>query len=184
MKAAAGVFVFLVTGFLTGCANQPTDPREGGLLGGIAGLQSGAYEARVREREDRLEQLRQIQEGLETDQYELERQRTERERAVAAERARLDALSAEVSRLSDSVTDLASRHDEGDARVEELQTRMATLQTGLRTQQSSLDALEGEGRGGGADPALELRRRQLEEQREALRREYELLLELSLQLAG
>jgi hypothetical protein len=39
------------------------------------------------------------------------------------------------------------------------------------------------GAGGGADPAVELRRRQLEDQRKALQREYELLLQLSLELA-
>ena len=38
---------------LAGCANLSTDPREGGFLGGVSGLNSGAYEARVHEVESR-----------------------------------------------------------------------------------------------------------------------------------
>ena len=172
-----------VAALLTACASAPTDPREGGLIGGISGLQTGAYEARVREREQRLERLREIQEGLETEQVELEREREEHERALAAERSRLDALTREVVVLSDTVDGLEAQTEVDARRLEELQERIAILKQAVGEQQSGIDALEGVGRGGGADPALELRRRQLEEQREMLRKEYELLLDLSLQLA-
>lgn len=177
------VFPLLALGLIGGCATAPTDPREGGFFGGVAGIQSGAYEARVQEREERLERLRAVQSELAAEGRELDSQQQTREQQVAAERARLSRMNREVSDLSRTVDDLEARHGSGDQRVRELQTRLASLQQGMREQQSSLDALEGVGPGGGSDPSVELRRRQLEEQRRALQQEYELLLDLSLELA-
>jgi chromosome segregation ATPase len=183
MKCRVLVVSMLVSGLAGGCANAPTDPREGGLAGGLAGLQSGAYEARVREREERLERLRAVQAELETERAELDALQQTREQQVAAERARLRQMDTEVADLSRSVDDLAGRYGNGDQRIRDLQARLAALQGGMRQQQSSLDALEGIGPGGGSDPAVDLRRQQLEEQRRALEREYQMLLDLSLELA-
>lgn len=181
---AAPVLVpVLVAGLLGGCANAPTDPREGGLFGGIAGLQSGAYEERVRTREEGLERLRAVQQALETEGTELDTRQQTLAQQVAAERTRLTRMDREVADLSDTVDGLEARHGSADQRVQELQTRLTALQGNMQRQQSSLDALEGVGPGGGSDPGTELRRQQLEEQRRALQREYELLLDFSLQLA-
>jgi chromosome segregation ATPase len=183
MKRASFVVSLFSVGLLVGCANQPTDPREGGLLGGITGLQTGAYDARVREREDRLESMRAIEQQLAAERTDLDAQRATRQQQVAAERRRLAELNTEVASLSKTVDELAAQHGTGDERVRELQGRIQALQGDMKRQQSGLDALEGMGAGGGADPAVELRRRQLEDQRKALQREYELLLQLSLELA-
>ena len=183
MKRASIVISLFSVGLLIGCANQPTDPREGGLLGGISGLQTGAYDARVREREERLESMRAIEQQMAAERTDLDAQRATRQQQVAAERRRLSELNTEVASLSKTLDDLAVQHGTGDERVRELQERIAVLQQGMSQQQSGLDALEGMGAGGGADPAADLRRRQLEDQRKALQREYELLLQLSLELA-
>ncbi|AGA34174.1 hypothetical protein TVNIR_2533 [Thioalkalivibrio nitratireducens DSM 14787] len=183
MKRPSWWAALAAAGLAAGCASAPTDPREGGFFGGVAGIHSGAYDARVREREERLERLRAVQAELETERSELDALHQTREQQVAAERSRLARMQQDVADLSQTVDDLEARHGSGDQRVQELQTRLVSLQGGMREQQSSLDALEGVGPGGGADPAVELRRRQLEEQRRALQREYEMLLELSLELA-
>ncbi|MBK1673083.1 hypothetical protein CKO35_07135 [Ectothiorhodospira shaposhnikovii] len=164
---------------LTACATS-TDPREGGLLGGMQGLGSGAYEARVQEREARLEELRQTQRMLEGERDDLELRKAEQNRQVAAERARLSRLDADVSALDREVRTLSTQHGQGDRRVQELQARLAGLKQQMGQQQSALDALEGEGLG---DTDADLKRRQLEQQRLALQKEYELLMQLSLELA-
>ncbi|SEL63767.1 hypothetical protein [Ectothiorhodospira marina] len=164
---------------LAGCATT-TDPHEGGLLGGIQGMGSGAYDQRVQEREDRLEQLRQAQQELQTEREDLEARKTRQRREVALERERLAALDRDVTGLSRQVESLSDRHGEEDQRVQALQTRLDDLRGRMNTQQSALDALEGSGMG---DAETDLRRRQLEEQRNALREEFDLLMELSLDLA-
>ncbi|MCG5495598.1 hypothetical protein [Ectothiorhodospira variabilis] len=164
---------------LVGCATT-TDPREGGLLGGIQGMSSGAYDQRVQEREDRLARLRETQRELESEREDLEARKARQSHEVALERERLAALDRDVTGLSRQVEGLSARHGEDDARVKELQTRLDDLQGRMQSQQSALDALEGTGMG---DTETDLRRRQLEEQRNALREEFDLLMELSLDLA-
>lgn len=164
---------------LVGCATT-TDPREGGLLGGIQGMSTGAYDQRVQEREDRLEQLRQTQRELQTEREDLEARKARQGREVALERERLAALDRDVTGLSRQVDGLSARHGEDDQRVQALQGRLNDLQGRMKSQQSALDALEGSGMG---DAETDLRRRQLEEQRNALREEFDLLMELSLDLA-
>jgi len=58
----------LLGGLATGCQTVSSDPREGGLLGGMSGLQSGVYEQRVQDREARLAEMRTMQQELERDQ--------------------------------------------------------------------------------------------------------------------
>ena len=162
---------------LAGCANLSTDPREGGFLGGVSGLNSGAYEARVVEREDRLAQLRETQRGLESERTQLETHRSDVDRQVAAERARVKKLDADVVGLEKKVGTLKTKQGTDGKRVGELQSRLAELKRKTAQQTS---ALEGSGLG---DAETDLRRTQLEEQRRALQREYDLLMKMQLELA-
>ena len=165
---------------LAGCANLSTDPREGGFLGGVSGLNSGAYEARVVEREDRLAQLRETQRGLESERTQLETHRSDVDRQVAAERVRVKKLDADVVGLEKKVGTLKTKQGTDGKRVGELQSRLAELKRKTAQQTSALDALEGSGLG---DAETDLRRTQLEEQRRALQREYDLLMKMQLELA-
>ncbi|MDX9717871.1 hypothetical protein [Thauera sp. AutoDN2] len=165
---------------LTGCANLSTDPREGGFLGGVSGLSSGAYEARVVEREDRLAQLRETQRGLEMERTQLESRKSDAGRQLAAERARVKKLDADIAGLEKKVGTMTTQQGADAQRVGELQSRLAELKRKSAQQTSALDALEGSGLG---DAETDLRRSQLEEQRRALQREYDLLMKMQLELA-
>jgi chromosome segregation ATPase len=176
----AAVAVLAALG-LVACAAPSSDPREGGLVGGIAGLgSSGAYQERVRTREERLAALRATQESLEGERRALEASQREWEAQLAAERAQLEQLDAELAALSEQVDGLMTQRAASDTRLAALRERLGRLQAAQRTQQSALDALEGSGLGGSNE---DLRRRQLVAQRDALREEFELLLQLSLELA-
>lgn len=165
---------------LAGCANLSDDPREGGFLGGLSGLSSGTYEARVSEREDRLAQLRETQRGLETERTQLETRKSGVDRQVAAERTRVKKLDADIAGLEKKVGTLKTQQGTDGKRVGELQSRLAELKRKSAQQTSALDALEGSGLG---DAETDLRRTQLEEQRRALQREYDLLMKMQLELA-
>lgn len=180
MKAPALSLLALMALSASGCQTASTDPREGGLMGGITGLQSGAYDERVRERQDRLAEMRALQGELDSERSDLDGRRAALQREVAEERSRLARLGRDIAGLDSSVAELSARRGSDDARVEALQRRIVELKAQAGRQQRTLDALEGSGVGG---TDLDLRRRQLEEQRRALQREYELLMQLSLELA-
>lgn len=170
----------VIVSLLVACADMPSDPREGGFFGGVAGLSSGAYESRVRDREDRLADLRATQSLLETERDTLEGRKQAASQALAAERARASQLKADVSKLDREVASLTQRQGMDKKRLLELQTRMGALKKQSAHQMSALDALEGSGVGG---TEADLKRAQLESQRKALQREYDLLLKMQLELA-
>lgn len=171
---------------LGACATTD-DPREGGLIGGVQGLSSGAYERRVREREDNLAKLRAVQAELEQEGVALTAEKSKRRQVVDQERRKLAELEADVGALERRLAELDGSGSAGDQRIQELQDRLAGLKDRLARQGRDIDRLEG---GGSAADALEgqgevadARRRQLEAQRAALQQEYEELLNLTLMLA-
>jgi chromosome segregation ATPase len=172
--------VTLGVAVLAGCATVSDDPREGGLLGGLSGINSGAYDARVAEREERLQRLRETQADLDAETGQLEAQRSAMRRQLQADQARLQKLDADVTALQKKVDELTVDQGQDQQRVNELQSRLDGLKNGMRQQQAGLDALEGDASG---DSQADLRRKQLEAQRKALQREYELLMQMQLELA-
>ncbi|PTN32753.1 hypothetical protein [Desulfonatronum sp. SC1] len=172
-------FIAAVALCVTGCAASP-DPRTGGFFGGIQGLASGSYEQRVQEREQSLERLRALQQEMQTEEAELQATKQSLEEIILWEREAVQELETNSEVLLAELAELESLDASSEAQVAQLKQRIADLQRNTRQQQSALDALEGDG-SGETDPDLRLQ--QLVKQREALRKEYDLLLELSLELA-
>ena len=178
------VFVYLVgvAGLgigLSGCASS-SDPREGGFFGGVRGLQSGAYEERVQDREARLERLRAMQQDLDAKQTKLEKEKAGLKKEVALERQRLASLQQNVAGLQQELNTYQADDAQKKQQIQELQARLTDLKSQMQAHTSALDALEGSGTG---NTDQDLRRRQLEEQRRALQEEFELLMDLSLELS-
>ena len=174
-----GMLLFAFVLLSLGCASS-TNPREGGFFGGVQGLQSGAYEERVQSRADSLNRLRDLQQDLDAKQANLESQKASLEEEVALERQSLAALQQEVVGLEQDLNMYQADDAQKEQQIQELQTRLTELKSQMQAQTSALDALEGSGTG---DTDQDLRRRQLEEQRRALQEEFELLMELSLELS-
>lgn len=175
-----------VAGALSACATTD-DPREGGFVGGVQGLSSGAYERRVREREDNLAKLRAMQAELEQESAALTAEKGERQQILARERRRLAELDADVDSLESRLAEMGPANSAGDQRVKELQDRVVGLKDRLARQTRTIDQLEGAGSAAdaleGQGEVSDTRRRQLEAQRTALQKEYEELLNLTLMLA-
>jgi chromosome segregation ATPase len=146
----------------------------------VHGLQSGAYEERVQSREDSLNRLRALQAELDAEQTALAAQKGSLEQEIALERQCLAALEQEVSGLEQSLNSYQADDARKKKQINDLQSRLAELKTTMQEQTSALDALEGSGTG---NPNQDLRRKQLEEQRRALQEEFDLLMELSLELS-
>ncbi|NLC70777.1 MAG: hypothetical protein GX751_05395 [Desulfuromonadaceae bacterium] len=163
-----------------GCAGKDYDPQKGGFFGGVAGLSSGGYKDRVQDREARLAQLRATQQQLNAETAGLEGQKSAALVKVGKDKARVSSMQAEIASLDKKSKALAAKDGADKQRVADLQKRTAALKKQMAKQSSSLDALEGSGLG---DQEVDLRRKQLEQQRNALRREYELLMKMQMELA-
>jgi DNA repair exonuclease SbcCD ATPase subunit len=175
----SGLLLFALAIFCSGCASS-TDPREGGFFGGVQGLQSGAYEERVQSREESLDRLRALQAELDAEQSSLGAEKRSLEEEVALERQNLTAMEQEVAGLEQSLDTYQADDTQKQQQINKLRSRLAELKTTMQEQTSALDALEGSGTG---NRDQDLRRRQLEEQRRALQEEFELLMDLSLELS-
>ncbi|MCB5285895.1 MAG: hypothetical protein LHW45_09965 [Candidatus Cloacimonetes bacterium] len=175
--------ILIVTLFLAmvfgGCASQD-DPREGGFFGGVAGLGSGGYKNRMTEREERLEELRATQRALDSEKGQLEVQKTAVQEQLNMDQGRVKSMQSEIAALDKKAKSLADKQGTDKQRVTELQKRVADLKGKMNQQASSLDDLEGSGFG---DTDMDLRRKQLEKQRDSLRKEYDLLMKMQIELA-
>ncbi len=177
MKGRLLIIVLLMAAM--GCAGSH-DPREGGFFGGVAGLGGGSYKSRVEEREARLEELRATQRDLDMETGQLETRKSAVQAQVDQDRTRVKAMQADIADLEKKNKALTTKQGADQKRVAELQQRTKDLKTKVNQQQSSLDALEGSGLG---DTEMDLRRQQLESQRDALRKEYDLLMKMQMELS-
>ncbi len=174
------VLILFFAGLLGGCATGDQDPRTGGILGGISGLSSGAYENRVKERQVRLEQLRATQSQLDAEKGQLTQQQSAAYAQLEKDQTKVTAMQSAIVKLEKSSKALTAQQGADRQRVAELQRRTADLKGKMKKQSSALDDLEGSGLG---DADVDLRRRQLEQQRVALAREYDLLMKMQVELA-
>lgn len=180
MKLRVVIMMISLTGMLGGCAGGDQDPRSGGLFGGISGLSSGSYDNRLKDREARLEQLRATQRQLDAEQGQLKEQKSAAYAKVAKDQAQVNAMQSEIKQLEKKSKALAARQGKDQQRVAALDKRVKALKSKMGKQSSNLDALEGSGLG---DADVDLRRKQLETQRDALAHEYDLLMKMQMELA-
>jgi chromosome segregation ATPase len=179
MRTAILISILLAAMLLGGCAGQH-DPRTGGFFGGVAGLGGGSYKDRVAEREARLAELRNTQRELESEKGQLESQKSAAQAQLDKDQARVKAMQTEIAALDKKTKSLAAKDGADKQRVADLQKRVTDLKGKMNKQASSLDDLEGSGLG---DADMDLRRKQLEAQRDALRKEYDLLMKMQMELA-
>ena len=98
---------------LVGCANASTDPRSGGLAGGINGIVTGAYEQRIEDRKTELSDLERAEDrmrgrvaGAKTELAELERRLGQRRIALQKMRSEIAGIG---RRISDARADAENK---------------------------------------------------------------------------
>jgi len=173
------VTVALAAALAGGCASD--NPREGGFLGGVAGLATGKYEDRVRSREESLDSLKAARAEIEAEQAGLESQKAASERQIKDERQKLARLQTDTRKLSEKVRTLKADDARQQGQVADLERRARVLEGKVKqaSQPQGADALEGDGAG-----PQDARRAQLEAQRRQLEEEYRLLTDMYLKLGS
>ncbi|MFM9846550.1 MAG: hypothetical protein ACKVP3_05260 [Hyphomicrobiaceae bacterium] len=134
---------------LAGCANVSTDPRAGGLAGGINGIVTGAYEQRIEDRRSELSDLERAEDrmrgrvaGAKTELADLERRLAQRRSTLQKMRAEIATIGRRISAASADAaskrTDLAAQNsanantqataDALNAKINELSADLDKLQ--------------------------------------------------------
>lgn len=164
--------------FLSACATS-TDPHEGGFLGGVQGLSSGEYDRRHDERQARLERMKQQQSQLDNESRSLTQDKSSLEKKLQAEKRNIRKLHNDSKSLDKQIAQLNSDNEIEKNKVDELKQRSSRLKRNINDTSNSLDALEGDDSGGSS---VDKQREHLEAQRRELQNEYQLLLDMTLEL--
>ncbi len=155
---------------LSGCASVCDDPTQGGFFGGLCGIRSGTYQADTQARQNELDQLQLQQQNLEDEKDRLSAAQQDAEAQVARLQGQIDQLERSIQTLGRDIDGLSATAAADDQRIGQLRAELGRLR-------SEIEQLENQP----ADqPEL---RRALELRATELNREYELLLQLYLDLA-
>lgn len=152
-----------------GCSPS-SDPRQGGLAGGIYGLSSGAYDERVQARRESLSRLESIQAKLETERAELEVEKRSSEVRLSDEQRRLKTLQENTKALANNVRYLSENLQRDDARVNTVRAGVTELEREIKDIEVATDAGQ-------------LKQEQLRRKSVVLEDEYRKLMDLYIELA-
>lgn len=140
----AGVLTLLIVwpalaGF---CDGLTTDPRQGGYLAGKCALSSGAYQQRLRTREETLDRLDSSERGLQARLRDATSERGSLERDIAATRARIDADRRAIAALEAELERQRARRVVSDAELASLKAEKATIEADFAKLYESAAATE------------------------------------------
>jgi len=119
---------------LTACTVS-SDPRQGGLVGGLHGLSTGAYDARIQQRQEELTRQQSANQGLKEQSEALEREAQEQQIELAAEQKRMIKMEENLSSLEENVKRLKAKSGKQKAEI-------ATLKRKIGDQRRQLKSLE------------------------------------------
>ncbi|MBI5592919.1 MAG: hypothetical protein HY881_20825 [Deltaproteobacteria bacterium] len=173
------VITIVLAAALTACAVS-NDPRQGGLFGGLHGLSSGAYDDRIRDRQDELDRQQTYNQELKEQSETLESEVQLRDYQLTLEQQRVARLERDLLNLESDINQLKAKSDKQKTEITTLQHKIKVQKQKLKTQQSALAELDRAG-GSAADPE---RYRVLMQERDNLTVEYKKLLENSKNLSN
>jgi chromosome segregation ATPase len=159
---------------LNACATS-NDPRKGGFFGGLSGINSGAYDERVQQRQDELNRQQNVNRDLKDTSKSLESEVQAKSTELASEQQRMTELDANLLKLDAEVGKLEAKTAKQKTEVADLKRKIGIQRKRLQSQQKAIDDLERAG-GSAADPA---RLRVLQKERDSLNEEYKRLLDYS-----
>lgn len=116
--------------FVTGCATttMECDPSGGGLFGGLQGIHSGCYDQRLSERQQNLENIRQIQTSAQMEQSSLSQQRTIAQNEIIRLSNQAQVLNDEITKLSKDINAKQASTKQASDRKSSLKKKVKNLQ--------------------------------------------------------
>jgi septal ring factor EnvC (AmiA/AmiB activator) len=164
------VFCIFLLSVITGCATT-SNPREGGFFGGVAGLSSGVYEERLKQREYDLAQQQSVNQDLKQESTRLKSYNRKLERELAS----LTEMDKKLSDLQKEIDHLKYKSDKQKGDIATLTQKIKKVRQQIKSQQGALEELDRVG-GSTADPD---RYRILKQEQKRLADEYDKLINYS-----
>ena len=165
------VIALILTTALIACSVS-SDPRQGGLLGGLRGLSTGTYDARVQQRQAELDHQQDISQELKEQADNLENEAKAKDIALASEQQILSEIENDLSNLKSDLNRLNSESEQQKSDIAAQNRKIEDFRRRLKSQQSALMKLDRAG-GSAADPD---RYKILMRERDKLAAEYKSLL--------
>ena len=106
-----------------------TDPTQGGLLGGISGLTSGAYDQRVQERKQNLENEEDANLALARAAKRLDQQKAATRTKLSRVERDYASLSSELHTLQDKLSSAEGQNSDLKGRLDALQKQIDMVQS-------------------------------------------------------
>jgi len=119
--------IFVIATAMNGCSTCTTtdnDPRKGGLIGGVCGLSSGAYDKRLAEQEGNLQATQAQQQVVENEKRQLHESKAARLRQKQTLAADVDKISNENKKLSAKLAQIKSKDAATRKKKADLQQRI------------------------------------------------------------
>ncbi len=113
---------------LSACA-VTDDPSQGGLISGVYGVTSGAYDQRLETRQHNLDALRQAQQGSTLEQSELQIEKSALHVQVAQLRDYSQVLTEELEKLNTHISNQQVATQKAQQRQQSLLKKVSQLQT-------------------------------------------------------
>jgi chromosome segregation ATPase len=165
------VILMILTAIISGCATS-SDPRKGGFIGGLMGINSGAYDSRIQQRKNDLSQQENINQDLKDRSKSLEDEANASETELASEQQLLDDMEDDLASLESDVSKLTAQSDKQKADIADLKRKIEKQRRQLQSQQAAIKALDRSG-GRASNPD---RYRILQKERNRLADEYKKLM--------
>lgn len=128
MKAEVATLLVLWPALAGFCDGMTTDPREGGYLAGKCALSNGAYERRLRNREETLDRLDRSEQALQARLRDATREKSDLDRALAATRSRIEADRREIAALGAELERRRARRSASEAEVASLKAEKLAIE--------------------------------------------------------
>jgi chromosome segregation ATPase len=168
---------FVAALFLTSCAS--TNPREGGFIGGLQGIFSGAYDARVQKSQQELSDQERLNQSLEEESRSLDAEVRSRDILLATEQDHLAGLQKNISKLESNTGLLVAKSDVQKVEIARLKRQIEDHRSQLKSLRFAIRDLDQAG-GSVSNPG---RYQVLKRERDRLETEYRRLHEYSLALS-
>lgn len=169
----------VLTTTLTACAVS-SDPRQGGLLGGLHGLKTGAYDTRVQQRQAELDRQQSLNQGLKQQSETLEREVRAQDLVLVSEQQNLSKMENDLSNMESDLNRLNAKSDQQKSDIAAQNRKIEDYRRRLKSQQSALMKLD---RAGGST-AYPSRYQTLMQERDRLAAEYRSLLKYNQALSN
>jgi len=166
------LYIIILAATLSACAVSD-DPRQGGFLGGLHGLSTGAYDTRIQERQEALSSHEKANQLLQEQSKALGKEVVIRDKTLSEEKQNLAKMEGDLSRLDSEVGQLKVKSDKQKAELAQLKRKIEDHRRSLDSQQVALNDLDQAG-GKVANPARYVA---IEHERDRLAEEHKRLLE-------